>query len=747
MPVSLAGPLTLPARLKATADLQITRLNSKRQPIPNLALACAWANDSLRCLLNQGANQIRARIARMDQAIGGTLRVDLPRMAHLGVVAGLPKLEGRLKGHGRIGGTAAQPQADLTMQGRLAYAGFAMDTLNAGFTWTGSELLIQETSFETALDISRLRMPTLEKAGLRGRLALQGRFSGPLAHLQGALAIDWSAPSLHRLSADHLRLALRLAGNEVMLDAFTLAGGGVTLRGGGRYDMGTGSGSGRMDLSAEPPLHAGRLTLRVDHLGKPGAQGVVDLVDIDAGAMAALFDTLTSVQGTVRGEITADLTPGNYAFRSNMRGERLAWQDLTMDSLQVDAAYHDGRLRLNQLALWDKGLRLSASASVPWPPSQDDASWMGRLTLDDLPLPWLRPLLGTATPQGALHGTIAGQGTVAAPRLRGTLQLEAPTWQLTPTTLPLTENRWQLTFEDSVLHIHDMAGRLRSRPFALSGQIQWEDTARLMMDMRLRFDATQPVALEGFYAKDSLALHMNIDSLDLGMLSAVVPSLGSLRGRLSSQGTVYGNPSQPRLEGSVAIDGLAYAPQHGLGPVHEGRLRLHFTHRLMTLDTLDLPMGNGRITASGQSEWPEPHGPIPILQLHLQGTRLQWVKKNQLALGVETLRLSLVNRPDHMSLSGAVALGKSRLTYPLNARTFISLVNQAQRPGETPPPLDETVEPGHPRDRQSTAVDRQQSLPEPPFGQSGALGHRRAALALGPHRRERRLCALSGPQI
>jgi|GEM_PF-5415948 len=649
--------------------------------VPDLKLSGLFKQDSLKFSLVQGANAVKAGIfLYSDRIIRGKMDILLGDLTQPGILVGFQDIEGRLEGTGTIRGTSDKPEAELQLGGFLSWSGLPVDSVRAEFVWMEKQLYIKEFVFSSRIDFSEeipeILMP-MQPAGL---LQISGNFAGPVSDLLGDVKASWQKPEFAGFQPDSLATELRLQSNRIELDSFRLFSGSGGIFGQGYFDLY--SGSARLNLF---PVRneEGRMVFHAQR-HKSGVYGArFDITEWPVESITVMMDSFAEIEGRING--SAEMMQGDAVpdFRLNLKFTEIVWQDADLDSVVIIAEHAKDTLSLNQLTMHKDGLRMSLSAvrSLQDPVK---AVFTGRLMLNDAPVKWAQPFFNQPLPDGTVDGYLGFSGSSSNIIPEGKLTFRAPVWQIAPDALPVTENLWELTVQDSILNIRGISGKIQGNSFRLHGYALMHQNSRISGEMGLMLEGKPAARLTAYAGRDTLLVKMHIDSLRLQPAAAFVPELASLDGFITGSFQLSGTPDKPGFAGKLLIDRIAYSQGLYFKPVTKGRVSITFSDTDLILNSVHLPSGNGFLELSGiiSNAW---NRETPAsASLVLKGKQLYAEEKNHWSGEIDSLRVIITGKNDTWTCSGNINLGRSRIITPLNTAVFIRMVNQAQRPAEAP---------------------------------------------------------------
>ncbi|WP_169315317.1 translocation/assembly module TamB domain-containing protein [Terriglobus roseus] len=366
---------------------------------------------------------------------------------------GSTPLEGQVNVSGRVAGSLASPVADLQVTARdLSLKSEVLGDLEARLTFDSNKLVLQD---------AQLRKGAGSKAG------------------------SVQADGSYGFSSGEVAMNLRAA-------AFPVEG--TFLSSSFRHPT-TISGMGQLHGAMETLSGDAMITVRDEH----GAEVQATIRATDGKADASLVSSDLEIVvpgGTARGAVTvqasgslsqldtsiASATVHDFSFQSPQTTVvaegpiRLSWRDQGVEVEQ--AVFHDGEGSL------DIQGRLSLAAS------SDHLAIKGKAPVALMNT--LRPELVSLRPAGTFHvdGTVGG--SLAEPRIAGSVHLSEGSLQIPDTEEPFRNIEGTLSLEENHLELTGLSGKLGAGELSLTG---YADTLKGPFRSELKFDSLDPMLL------------------------------------------------------------------------------------------------------------------------------------------------------------------------------------------------------------------------------------------------------------
>ena len=546
-----------------------------------------------------GGNRLtlRGSFGRAGDALA--FQLDAPRLAAVHADIG-----GSLRATGKVGGTPARPELDATLEGtELSYGDYRAQR------WTAAARIVQADDPSLHLD-SKLERPargsttldalavTVEGTLSRHSVALtatgtgvdlqaqaQGGYdlqrhlwSGMLERVanSGDFALHLTQPAQLQIGAEHFvlgRTGVAFAGGQLALEETRFAGGELAS---------SGSMSGMplarlLRIARQTPrlqstlVLGGRWALR----GREQIDGTIE-IEREKGDLVITSDEEPLAMGLSEVKLAVRVARNAVTARASVRGAHLDAQG----SAETSLSQRDGRWGL----AGDAPLRLQAQAD----------------------LGSIRPIVAlfsaTVTGEGKLALRLAGDGTIADPRLRGEMSGDQLRIEQVESGVFLREGVVRAAFANRAVQLNTLTIRGGDGQFSATGQVgvsgsqldlnlDWaaEKLAAVQHpDLRLVVTGKGNVSVQG--GRASLRGALTADSGRVELRSNSAPTLGedvvvagrkpkttitarSLRPQidlaldLGPDFVIHGRGLDAKLKGKVTLVGAGDAPLEAKGQI------------------------------------------------------------------------------------------------------------------------------------------------------------------------------------
>ncbi len=456
---------------------------------------------------------------------------------------------------------------------------------------------IQGTELTTLLAMARVASPVPLRGRVDGTFTASGALSNPTAKLNfqlagGGLGDHALREALARVElADH---ALTLQAFSIKPEQGELVGAGrINLRGTSDVEF---SGRG-LALDILRPLFGLKRSLAGD-------------LDFTLQASGTLADPQVGISTTV--------TKGGVG-------------EARFDQLVAQIFYRDGLLHIEQGLLQEGRHKVKAEGTVPFDPARlrfDEARAMElRLFLADANL----SVLGLFTDQveraeGPLEGEVLLSGSVAHPRMVGSLKAVDGTIKIRNLDPPLTAVQARLTFDEDEIRVAQLAARLGEGTVTVGGTVGIREFRPDRLDLQLAVKGARLSYVPFFAGAMDSDLRLSGSAPAPRLSGTLTLSQGDLFMPMARQATGAEAPGV-----NVALD-IDLSAGEGLW-VNAGSLRLQVHGTVHAGGTQHQPRlagaveaGRGTFTAfnstftlqDGEATFAEFRGATPYLDAHAQ---------------------------------------------------------------------------------------------------------------------------------
>lgn len=545
--VRLSGPLVNP---QAVGSVELKNGRVAGQHVDRARADFEWTGSELR--LAHAVAEVNSSSVTVRGALDRDGRVALSFAAHdfnLKDVAALHtdflQVGGLVDLSGTFGGSLSSPSVSTSVssttlalngqrfdraqgsaryqRGRLTLAPLTIEQASSIFRLSGSLLLRDDPVLDLRLTAEGARLSTLlGLTRIRPPFAVDGTIdgeftaAGPLSNPRASLAFRLADGKVGDRPVREARIDAALEDHAVTLRTFTILPEQGQLVG------------------------AGRINLRGDS-------------DVEFGGRELSLDLLRPLLGTTRP------LAGNLEFTLQLSGKVTdpliglaasvsdgAVGGASFDHLTLQAFYQQGQLHIEQALLQEGRHKAKLEGTVPLDPLQlrfDESSQMNlRLALVDADLSLLTLLTDRVEQaEGPLVGEALITGTVAKPRMEGTITAGEGWVKLRGLDPQLSSLRAQLSFHEDEVRLSQFTAHLGNGTVTAEGTVGIRDFRPDRLNLTLSGDAAR--------------------------LSYVPLFTGAVDGTLHLGGTV----AHPAIGGTLTLSGDLFVPPSGL-PASEAEL-------------------------------------------------------------------------------------------------------------------------------------------------------------------------------
>ena len=430
-----------------------------------------------------------------------------------------------------------------------------------------------------------------------------------------------------------------------------------------RTDRGTARLAARATLPSSEPLR--------DPLHRVSIDATGTLADLDIAAWLPPAQVFLPIAGIVNASAQVEGTFAAPAFDAQASVASGVAAGYHLDAATIAMNGNAQVVHLTSLHVAGPGLLLDADGSAGYA-ANDPVGIALHAQSDDLALLQraARVPLGLG---GAVSTDVHVSGTRAAPRVA-----------LTADATHLTYGGYALT-------------RVHANALADERTVRLNELEADFAKGRLSASATIPIALAPSFGLRNapLSATLRAEAIDLGEFASALPANSKLAGTIAGEVTAGGTPSDPSIDGSLALSDGSYSSDLVRSAFTNARARLTFTHSQAQLSDVHADVGGGSVEGSGTASFGDLRNFAHNLAL-----RTELIARN-VRLDIDRYLLGTVNgtltatKPANQptaTIAGDVAFSQTRI--PLRALLPNGKQNQAATPLPIPIAFDVRVQAG-----------------------------------------------------
>lgn len=708
------GPLLRPRLMDVRGNLSMEQVKYKAQPLPNFT-ATGSSHQGVANLNIQQANSnlaLRLRFAR--RMLDGEFTFRISELGPLVDLVNISELTGRLTLAGTISGRVDAPVVDAAFDGsNLVFQNFPVDSVHGSVVYdNGSILLGESVAIAHPTKIDPLNAPFHQK-NIEGTYSYEIRLHGSPENPTGSIRAHFGEPLVYGYHVDAAHLQASIRDTILQVERLQVARDSLLIRASGTYDLPVRSGNAALAFYSIPKT-------KLDDSGQiPPAEGTPPDEFRPVGTATSWFE-LDDLQNIILaleaqqiqienllclGENTPEIS-GETSFESSFVGsledpdgelrftiERPRYQTVEMDSMRGDIQLDAKLLNLRNLELFlgenhsFASLKIGLVKGEKGYPTVDRKSRLdGRSEASNIDMLLINPFLANdPVKAGITNYSLAMNGTLGKPRLRGTLGVKGGRFRISPDSPEIKQVNLAAVLNDTVLTIDSLRGKIGEAHLNLRGRLYQRDWQEFNTRYTLLVEDREVVAGEGEFTSDSIRMRMTSRGLNLSMLQAFTPGVKRLQGLMRSTLVVQGPTNNPNIDGHILIRGLAVQPSGMEQAFTQGTIKLNFNRKKVHLDSLAFTLDQGTFLARG--DFGHDGGQIQDVRIHAQGNNLRVRKPGWFTFALQNGELNLVSAGDRFELDGDLYLGETTYQRRLQTSELLDMFKQSDRTGPEMPDL------------------------------------------------------------
>ncbi|HUV29840.1 MAG TPA: translocation/assembly module TamB domain-containing protein [Acidobacteriota bacterium] len=692
--LSVAGGGGKVAGWKAGADISASSMRYQQRAIPDMTMSLSLADEVAGLRIRHSNDTITATVRFDEDALDGEFRVGIPDIQKLTRFFDQPELAGRLEATGRIRGSTQNPVVDASLAGSgLRYRDFPADTLYGHLQYHDRALVIDHLVLHGELDASDTTRTMFATDSLGGGLRYRAQLAGSLDSLSGELSAELTAPRYGSYAADSAALQAALAGARIELVRFDLFRGGLEFSAHAAYDTSTARGHLEANLwTLESSLYdedSAAADTILTRLPRGEFSSTIALTagstfsceargrDIWLGLIGVLAGDTTVRDGTFDLDLAVNGTLNDPAARFSVTARSIELSDVLIDSLLARAGFENNLFTLDSLTLYAVGQNVTAHASALLtrdpdgsPEFSEQSEVSGALYMDNLDLAAVRPFM---VPDGALSGTASARlswnGTVSAPHFDGWLRIRNAQLQLPDQAAAIEQGYADVSLIDTLLRIDSAGALVATLPLTMHGTVSTSEWEKFSADLNVVLPDVGTFSATGELSDDLVDLRIQAEDLDLSMLQPFARDLDSLGGTLTTDVHVRGEPSDPEIQGSLALSDVQLFSSKYYSALTHGYLAAAFDKRRINIDSAVAVLNEGTVQLAGSVT--HDLGEITDINVNLHAAGVSFRAPELFLLNVDDARLNYAQVDDYYVLDGDIQLGEARLTARFRPQTIL----------------------------------------------------------------------------
>ncbi|MCB2200914.1 translocation/assembly module TamB domain-containing protein [bacterium] len=703
------GPLLRPRLMDVRGNLAMERVKYKAQPLPDFT-AIGSSHKGVANLNIQQANSnlaLRLRFAR--RVLDGEFTFRISELGPLVDLVNVSELTGRLTLEGTIKGRVDAPVIDASFDGsNLVFQDFPVDSVHGSVLYDNGTIQLGESvaiAHPTRIDPLR---PPFHQENIEGTFSYEIRLHGSPENPTGSIKAYFGEPVVYGYHVDAAHLQASIKDTILQVDRLQVARDSLLIRATGTYDLPVRSGSADLAFYSIPQSKLASL----DPAGRiPAAEKIPPSDYIPVGTASSWFElddlkniilALEAQQIQIEnllcmGESAPDIS-GEASFESSFFGSledpdgelrftinRPRYQTVGMDSMRGDIQLDSKLLNLRNLELFlgenhsFVSLKIGLTHAEDGTPIINRGSKLeGRSEANNIDMLLMNPFLANdPIKAGITNYSLAMNGTLGKPRLRGRLTVRGGRFRISPDSPEIKQVNLGAVLNDTLLTIDSLRGVIGEAHLDLRGRLLQRDWLEFSTQYKLLVENREVVAGEGEFTSESIRMRMTTRGLNMSMLQAFTPGVKRLQGLLRSTLVVQGPTKNPNIDGHILIRGLTVQPSGMDQAFTKGTVKLNFNRKRVHLDTLAFALDQGNFLARG--DFGHEDGKIHDVRMKATGNNLQVRKPGWFIFTLDNGELNLASNGDRFELDGDLYLGETIYQRRLQTSELLGVVQGNDR--------------------------------------------------------------------
>ena len=613
--VRSSGPLSDPAGIEMTADLRITEISYQSVALEDLTSNLTLQNGLLNYRLQYTQTEIRGQASLSGNAIRGDYRIRIDDLEPLANLVNIPDLKGSLYADGTLAGDIENPVIDAQISGgKLVYANFPVDELEADILYADGELLLRSGRITGKLsELSSLRAPIrIDK--LYGSLEYQGTLSGSLQSPTGDFSARLANLRYDQFAADGLEVKLTVDKSEVVVQEALLYRDTLALDLSGRANLLTRSGSLALRVNRYDPRRQllepfkARIGASFNLADSLNWKGNLTIEDFNVAELQYFYAPLETFGGTLATEITFMGTPAAPRLAGKMTVREPAYRELQMEALQANFRFENDRISVPAFTFSHHGNESKANFEVQL--SRDENGKFtfdkknitrGHIESDGLDLALFRAFLpDRISVNGMCIYALDWSGRIGKPFVKGRMVLRDGGLTVGEEMMPLRDIRLEARFSEEQLTLDVFNFSMENRSFAITGFVNTKDFKSARASVECAINGHEVLSAEGSGDAKTLDAVLRLHDLDISVLNEILGTYYLLEGDINANIRMRGEYAAPQLTGKLELNKGALTLSSQTLPITEINGSISLADSILTLDRLDASIAQQPLHAEGQ---------------------------------------------------------------------------------------------------------------------------------------------------
>lgn len=715
MKMVASGPLHTPAAMDVSADLTMSRIQYQARTLPDVEIRFDLHDGLVSIESNHSLFTLTAEARMNDKRLESRFAADIQELAPLVGILNLRELTGALQIHGTMKGDWNAPEIDADLKGRnIRYQNFPVDILDAAIAYRDSEIIFSDVRFSGALEsIDSMRVP-FHLRGLKGGMAYEGSADGSVDDLRATLRADFREPGYNQYAFKRGFVNIRVQDRMVTLSSLNMENDSVRVEGRGNFSIPSMKGDCMLILISLVSVHQGRVD-SMESITLEAAEGIGHIIGtlegifdlsnrdffivqcegnrFDLNRISHVFPLAPEIEGLFRFHLDAAGNAVAPSAELTFAIEAPRYRMVEMDSIKGQINFADDRIHLLSLEVFSGGQYSTVEGEIDFARTEDGAYALpetspvrGRAMGRAVDLRLFSPFIPEEIElTGMAVYDLQWDGTIAKPRVRGTLGIEDGLIVLGPQAPPIEGIQGAIALEDSVVKIDRITGFLREELFTIEGQVTASGWRHFIINAKLSLSDFGEIDGNGSLSSESIRFNASLRRFDLSVLRGFLSDIPPLGGMAVAEVSIEGSPRDPYIDGQLTVRGGTFQMLQVGDSLSNGTLKVRFNRNRVSVDSLYAEMGEGSILVQGYAD--HGRGAITDVQLDAQLDHLAVQRPKKFILNFETARLGYHKKNGYYHLDGDITLGETRFIQRFQPKDLLAFTKKVERPSPEVPEI------------------------------------------------------------
>jgi len=686
--ISFVAPGGNIADWQINSDLEARRARYLGKNLPDFYINANLNNGIGKFKIHHPDFEIELNSAIEDSKISGDYTINILSVKPLAEIFGIEEIDGKINAAGKLSGTLEYPEIDAHIYAEnVNYRNLPLDKLEADISYKNDLLSISRMNFSGRLDSIDQSRPPFDIDSISGGLIYSGKAEGSLDNIKAGLDIELNNPRFSDWGIDHGKLYISANGKNIYIDNSSFEKNAHIVKINGRFNIDDRKGNLNLSFFGD--------TTGTDETGNLNSDFQIkenDIIrlnahgrEIDIDHLRALYSDTLIVDGILNFDLAVEGELNNPTAELKIRAANPMFNDIYVDSVMADITVFNKELSMRVFQLYkgehilkSSGILVLERDSLGHLTVTDNCDIKGKLYYNDWDMAILNPFLKErAKISGISSLNIDVKGTLGAPQITGTLEIDKSKIILLPEADSITNLSLQIAVDDSIFTFKRFSGMVNNIPIEVSGNVSMSNGENYYSDLLFNIPGVGFMSAKGSYASENIDLKLKIDNLDLSLLEPFAPTVKKLEGELNSEILITGAVDDPSITGNFVINKFSFQPKILPSLFTDGVIRIKFDKRKITLDSLFLKLDNGSLLASGFLN--HENGEIVDMDFNMTIIDLKINEPKEYEIHAQSGTLRYWGKNKNFLLDGDIQLGETKLLTRIKAQSILPWARSVEK--------------------------------------------------------------------